>query len=714
MASFVKNSSASTLRNTATGLLVLATALLAVPSHAAAAAGWAQRKSGAASVPELVKKIEESRKLAANRRLSITFQLTRLTTEEARRASLALLSDETNPTIRGRFLEHASKLPGLDDLMRRELAEAANLQTATTAATYLLNNAKRGRRLILATYEDASGRNGTTQRQAVLGALAQSSDEQDHKAFVARCADLNGKDLLPVLSRMRSLQGDHVDRVRRARLEDSYLPLRGLALQQLCARGDARALALARELADDKKRPAALASHLVESLFANPEREDLPRLGRILGDASSRISTTVVDRHIKKLIKKDFVKAWAVATGAEHSELAVRAFAVRLLEGYEGQDVRDVLLQITQSKDAALRRRAIFALAKMRDARVGPILEKTFAKGGLDDRIDALEGLAMIRGDDAAFRKRVLHLASSGPVPLRLVALDIGAKSNASELLAQLPSLLAAKDWRLRAGGIQLARDVRAKESVPQLIRLLAKEKGRLAEDTRAALASLTRLYYHQARDWDRWWKRDGKTFVLPPPEDKTAKKSSARSGNGNQVSSRTSATFYGIPVLSDRVVYCVDVSGSMSAQTGTGITRLKVAQEALIAALKSSPKQSLVNVIFFESGVHPYESKSISLKRKANLQELIKFTRRQTPRGGTNIHGALVKAMEDTRVDTIFLLSDGAPSAGEITDADQLVADIARRNRSRRIVFHCISIGMESAMLRKLAAATNGRYSRQ
>ena len=670
-----------------------------------------RQRSKRLSLEELVAKFKRERNKDYTQRYGTVSQITRMRNEASRRAALELLEDETHVSIRNQLLRHASKLPGLEKIMMKELETSTFSSNAALAAGYLLEHGKQGRRHLIKAFETASGKTKMAQRQAILIALAQSKQVDDNAAFTSLCKSAEDQLLHPVLSQLRNRKGEHVEALRRRALESSYDPFRGLAMAQLCARGDAEAIALARKYADDPNRPLTINYQLMDALMARPEAQDLPRIARVLGDPRSRLSRSIFDRHLKTLEKKRFVKPWAVDEGAKHKELAVREFAVQLLVAFGGQDVRDALLQIAQSKEPGLRRRAIFALAKKKDERVIPVLEKAYSKGGVDHKIDALEGLALIRGGDPAFQKRLLHLASSGPVPLRLMALDIGTRHQVRALLDYLPRLLKHKDWRLRAGGIHLAREVRAKESIPLLIQVLKKEKGRLAEDCRRALASLTRLYYHQGKDWERWWKRDGKTFVLPPPE---KKKKAPRRRAGGQVNRSTSASFYGIPVLSDRVVYCVDVSGSMSATTGTGISRLKVAQEALIQALKTSPKQSLVNVVFFESGVHPYENKSVSLKRKRNLQALFKFTRRQKPRGGTNIHGALVKAMEDARVDTIFLLSDGSPSAGEITNPEELVADIVRRNRSRRIVFHCISIGADSQMLRKLAEATGGRYSQQ
>ena len=88
-----------------------------------------------------------------------------------------------------------------------------------------------------------------------------------------------------------------------------------------------------------------------------------------------------------------------------------------------------------------------------------------------------------------------------------------------------------------------------------------------------------------------------------------------------------------------------------------------------------------------------------------------VEFARRQTPRGSTNLYGGLMQAFEDPAVDTIYLLSDGAPSAGEVIDPDQIRRHVLRANALRKIQIHCISVGQRSAFLKALAAENDGSY---
>lgn len=657
----------------------------------------------------VLRNIEQTRTAPYAQRAGALNRLRAIRTDAARRAALELFRRETHPSLCGLLLEHAAKLPGLFDTMRDELVAGRNQQTCTTAARYIVRQRKAaGIDLCISLLVDS--RKPAVQ-EAVLIVFAERDEPRAVRAFQRAFDAAPATTRYRVLLRCRGKTTRHLDAVRRASLSDRYAPLKGEAIRQLAEAGDRAAIALARELADGDDKKLPIASTLFEVLAAKPLPADLPRLARLYAAARSRLQSRL-RRILPGLVKLEWVTRWAVADAPKDKDARVRGFAMHVLEHVRSEEAADALLRLTRDPDPELRRRAVFLLARRQDRRVVPVLEKTFKEGTVAAKLDALEGLDAVLGGDADFRQRLIALAQRGPLLLRIMAVELGARHGLRELLGELPALLANRDWRARVAAIELARQVRDKSSIPLLIRTLAKEKGRLAEDARRALAGLTRLYFHEAADWQRWWDKEGAAFELPPPEKAQQKKK--RRGPARQVTSRTSATFYGIPVISERVIYCLDVSGSMNAQAGSGSTRLKVAQAALIEALRRSPRTSVVNVIFFETRVDPYAKKVVSLKQKGVLARLSQFINKQTPRGGTNIHAALLQALEDERVDTIYLLSDGAPSAGAITDIQQLADDIRRRNRTRKIVIHGISIGTESRLLERLAAESGGLYRRQ
>ena len=78
---------------------------------------------------------------------------------------------------------------------------------------------------------------------------------------------------------------------------------------------------------------------------------------------------------------------------------------------------------------------------------------------------------------------------------------------------------------------------------------------------------------------------------------------------------------------------------------------------------------------------------------------------------GATNVYDTLEFALKDRNVDTIFLLSDGSPTAGRFTDIDSILREIKVLNRSRGVSINGIAFGERSDLLKQLAAENNGEY---
>jgi len=215
------------------------------------------------------------------------------------------------------------------------------------------------------------------------------------------------------------------------------------------------------------------------------------------------------------------------------------------------------------------------------------------------------------------------------------------------------------------------------------------------------------------------WWSAEGEDFsppLLAEAQAAEAERTTRRSTN------QTTATFYGLEVVSDRVAFIVDRSGSMSAKAGgkgrtgtaakkTGVgTRLTVAHEELTGALKGLSPGVMFNVIYFSTGVYPWQDELVEKDQDVH-EEAVSFSARQKPGGGTNIYDAILVAFEDRRVDTIYLLSDGDPSTGKVVAPALILERIAKLNRTRKVQVHCISIGKRSTFMRNLAAQNGGVY---
>lgn len=650
------------------------------------------------SLKALQERIEASRARPLDRRLPLVEELTAIQTEKAREVSLVLLQTEKLVALRLLLLSHVSAAPQAGPVMLREL-ESGPLDTRELAASWFLEKKGRdGLELLTVLYDE---KDNPTLHVAILRALGKEGSRKSLAAFAPRFERLGEVHKSSVLRVLRGKRARILTETRRACLQSQLDSLRGEALLQLVQEGDREAIALLPKLARSQGS-MALAERLLDALFLRSEPSDFVLASELLRRSDGL--RTKFKYRIPALVQQPAVVAWACGAGARHSKVAVRILALDLLCAIPGPRSSAALILLTKDKRKDLRVKALLALSVRGDKSVVGDLWELLEKGSQDERCDALLALDRLLRDDPAWLEKLLAFTEKGTSALRFVALDLGSRHGLRPLLDLLPGLLASSDWRLRSAGYMVASRVRDARSVPLLIKAIQKESGRTEYECGRALQSLTRYYCRNAEDWERWWEKNQEGFVLPPPA--PADPDLAKKNKGS-----TTAEFYGIPIHSHRVVFVLDVSGSMNEVFGTGTTRIKVARESLKTALKKVDKDCIVNVIFFDSKVRSYAKKGVPIQRKGELEKLLAYVDKARPLGGTNIHGALLAAFEDPRVDTVFLLSDGDPSAGEITDVQDLGDDIQRKNRSRRIRIHCVAVGLESPLLERLARESDGRY---
>jgi hypothetical protein len=132
----------------------------------------------------------------------------------------------------------------------------------------------------------------------------------------------------------------------------------------------------------------------------------------------------------------------------------------------------------------------------------------------------------------------------------------------------------------------------------------------------------------------------------------------------------------------------------------GTAVTRLEQAKHNLIDLVKNFKADMKFNIIAFDQGILAYEQRLVRAKPGAR-KDAVSWTSNLAPRGSTDIYGALITALDMEGVDTIFLLSDGAPSAGEVTDTEEILGLVSRRNRFLRCRINTIGIGLAGATKR-------------
>ncbi len=394
---------------------------------------------------------------------------------------------------------------------------------------------------------------------------------------------------------------------------------------------------------------------------------------------------------------------WWIQGGLSSKSNYIRLLSLFGLAGSRSPKVLEALRKALSDRDPRIQREAARALGASGDARGARFLERMLRKGPLVNRLEALDALHRLRRKDPAWRKTLVKLLASPYPAFRAHALDLLAGLGARDIFDKAVKGAVDRNWMVRSAFYAFAAKVRDPRAVPLLIDRLGVETGRLKQEVEKALHEIAGLTFgYDIKQWRYWWGREKDKFTPPPRRKPVARKR------------RYGITYYGIPVVSRRVVFVLDVSGSMAARTGTGgRTRLDLAKEALVQALTRFTRETRFNIIFFHTRVKAWEKKLMPATR-ANQKKAVRFVRSTRPMGATNLYGALESAFRNRDADTIYLLSDGSPTAGKVLDPGAIIRDVLSWNRARRIVIHTISLGTPSPLLERLARETGGQYVRR
>jgi hypothetical protein len=272
---------------------------------------------------------------------------------------------------------------------------------------------------------------------------------------------------------------------------------------------------------------------------------------------------------------------------------------------------------------------------------------------------------------------------------------------------------LGAESFPLVRASIAAATKAHRREAIEPLIAFLGREDiGVLRTDAHEALQSLTGEKHGPYRQpWADWWKQAQGAFRMP---DKPVERDRAQpAGKG--------VTFYGITTFSDRILFVLDVSGSMDkpdAKDKPQPDRLTVAKKELLGAVFNVDDGHRFNVLLFNHEVLPWQPAMVVANEDQRRKAKAWIEARQ-PTGGTNIHDALeaafgiaLRATGEPLVDTVFFLTDGTPTAGKIRDPKSILEAVKDWNRSAHLTLHCIAVGeADHEFLKALAVLGNGQF---
>lgn len=389
-----------------------------------------------------------------------------------------------------------------------------------------------------------------------------------------------------------------------------------------------------------------------------------------------------------------------VAAARSDSARAKQAAALLSLARSQPQAHRELFEQALANTQPETRIAAAFALARARQPASVPALAARLAMDP-DERVASLVADAITA---------TVHAA--------------GAKVPIGELSSALDAAIAAYEkhgWRYQLAACDLFEAARSPRTIPVLLGTLQRYHGKsdppsgerfsklVPQRAHEVLRSLTRAVFGQERPdlWSKWWDENRSTLEVkeslePLKVDRLVADAKATSTN----------SFFGIPVAGSRVVFVVDISGSMMfplvrrEQTGPGSSgeiKWDLARKELTSAIENLSPDATFNVVFFSTAAEAWKPKPVAAS-PANKKAFLAHLAKVNPNGGTNVWAGLSTAMGPKSadpnvrvsgdVDEIFVLSDGLPSVGDIIDPDHILASVRGVNEVSRIRINAVYIG--------------------
>ncbi len=343
-------------------------------------------------------------------------------------------------------------------------------------------------------------------------------------------------------------------------------------------------------------------------------------------------------------------------------------------------------------------------------------LERAAKSGDPDQFLDALE---LCRGyDDIGVAKILLKYGLQNPeILVHKMSFEILAAMNdatvkrhlgetmldakAWEIRAQLTRIVATyggnyalnqlkkaaedKKWQVRSAAYRGFEYVRLRPAIDFLIERLKVETGRLLSDIGFSLTRLTGEELDAVHsDWNSWWSSRRANFTVPRRDHILVK---LKQQNKKDVQTAVRRGLYG-EIYSENVAFLLDVSSSMKVGSDLG-SRLQIATSQLASVLQNLSKTSAYNIVTFSTEAQPFHAKLRRVRKRAVEKDVEKLGE-LVAKGETNPLAALEIAFKDQDVDTIYLLTDGHPTAGTISP--QIIRyTIEKWNRDRRVIINCI-----------------------
>ncbi|MDF1800312.1 MAG: hypothetical protein P1V81_14130 [Planctomycetota bacterium] len=480
--------------------------------------------------------------------------------------------------------------------------------------------------------------------------------------------------------------------------------LPGAAGASLDRAEDERIAELERDLTDrDEKTRRAAVNKLVDIGSTKAWLVVVEALANDKARPADEAQIDLADVTDEKVLKVLFGKG-----GLKHSDQLVRTRVAELMGRRKAVEA-ELMGKALKERDPEVRRLLLWSIERL--ALAGELtgdlereLQKELVKLMRKDSDGAVRGAALFAHEAVfgaeATTKWVVELADAKPEGARAAAaLLAGGEAGGeggSELLA---ALLVDESSIVRKAAIRgLEQRARAGEleALSQLIaRLEAEERPRLQWALVDALQRASGMQYRlDTRPWRRWFDGLGDDWV-PGSEEREVDRGEA------------TVAFAGLPLLSDRVAFLIDFSGSIWNEKDGKLPKDQVGAE-LTRVLDRLTEETWFNVVPFINDPVPWSEELVQAKKK-NLAAAKEFYADCKAYGAGNVYDAIQLVLEDPMVDTIVVLSDGAPSGGTRWNLNLMIPALLEQNRYRQVAFDSLLVGAPGGLVRHWEALSEG-----
>lgn len=419
--------------------------------------------------------------------------------------------------------------------------------------------------------------------------------------------------------------------------------------------------------------------------------EDQPHFRDIVWDAIPKFT----DPYARQVVAARLKASGKNARTKEWCAQALGAFGVA--------DFVGVLKGALGSGDDLLRAAAARALGAIRDK----------------SALDALK--QRVRDDDPFARDAVIEAisridpaAGKGQLWEGLRDTDAGVRC---ALLGVVPSLypdlaeetaataLGDADWRPRAQAVENLCAAKTKTAIDVLVRATGDGRPAVAQRAVSWLQGATGMKFTERAQWEPWWKENREKFAFGE---------GAKPGPAADDKGKTSASFNGLEVTSDHVVFVIDKSADMLRTLKNGKAKNAAAQAELETTLGALPAGVTFNVVTYGAKVQSFSKKAVPLDAKSRAAAL-KWVGGIACEGSKNIWEVVDAVVRDGTIDTAYLLSSGEPEVGLYVHWNRVCEHLAIVNRHFKVVIHGVSY-TDSDWFRQqiehVAESTGGKFT--